>query len=118
MTDNDITWVPKIEDATELMTTEASNVIAFTGLADGSYTLIEKTVPAGYNKAKDETFTIVAHNYEAANLIQAATVINKAGSLLPSTGGMGTTLFYIIGSILVVGAAILLVAKKRMSDDK
>ncbi|MFR7475694.1 isopeptide-forming domain-containing fimbrial protein [Frisingicoccus sp.] len=118
VTDNDITWVPKIEDATELMTTEASNVIAFTGLADGSYTLIEKTVPAGYNKAKDETFTIVAHNYEAANLIQAATVINKAGSLLPSTGGMGTTLFYIIGSILVVGAAILLVAKKRMSDDK
>ena len=43
------------------------------------------------------------------------TVVNKAGALLPSTGGMGTTIFYVLGSILAVGAIVLLVTKKRMS---
>lgn len=42
-------------------------------------------------------------------------VVNKSGSTLPSTGGMGTTIFYVVGSILVLGAAILLITKKRMS---
>lgn len=43
------------------------------------------------------------------------TVVNNKGSELPSTGGMGTTIFYVVGSILVLGAAILLITKKRMS---
>jgi LPXTG-motif cell wall-anchored protein len=43
-------------------------------------------------------------------------VINNAGTLLPSTGGMGTTLFYVIGGLLVVAAAVLLITKKRMSQ--
>ena len=42
-------------------------------------------------------------------------VINNAGTLLPSTGGMGTTIFYVLGSILAVGAIVLLVTKKRMN---
>ena len=42
-------------------------------------------------------------------------VINQAGAILPSTGGMGTTIFYVIGSILVIGAVVLLVSKKRMN---
>ncbi len=45
-------------------------------------------------------------------------VVNKAGSELPSTGGMGTTIFYVLGSVLLVGAAILLITKKRMSAEK
>ena len=43
------------------------------------------------------------------------TVVNKSGSELLSTGGIGTTIFYVLGSILVIGAAVLLVTKKRMS---
>ena len=43
------------------------------------------------------------------------TVENNQGSTLPTTGGMGTTIFYVVGSILVLGAAILLITKKRMS---
>lgn len=55
---------------------------------------------------------------ETVNIASAAMgVINKSGSTLPSTGGIGTTIFYIIGGILVVGAAILLVTKKRMSKE-
>ena len=45
----------------------------------------------------------------------ATNVVNNKGSELPSTGGMGTTIFYVVGSILVLGAAILLITKKRMS---
>ena len=43
---------------------------------------------------------------------------NQSGAELPSTGGMGTTIFYIVGGLLAVGAAILLVTKKRMSKSK
>ena len=46
----------------------------------------------------------------------AVVVLNKAGTELPSTGGMGTTVFYVLGSVLVLGAGVLLVTKKRMSD--
>ena len=45
-------------------------------------------------------------------------VINKKGTTLPSTGGMGTTIFYAVGSILVLGAAIILIAKKRANVEK
>ena len=44
-----------------------------------------------------------------------AEVANNTGALLPSTGGVGTTIFYVLGSILVIGAVVLLVTKKRMS---
>lgn len=43
-------------------------------------------------------------------------VANKQGSTLPSTGGMGTTLFYVVGVLLMAGAAIILVIKKRRSS--
>lgn len=45
-------------------------------------------------------------------------VVNKSGSILPGTGGMGTTLFYVIGGIMVLAAVVLLFAKKRMSVNK
>ena len=45
------------------------------------------------------------------------TVTNQTGTGLPSTGGMGTTIFYVVGSILVVGAAVLLITKKRMGAE-
>lgn len=92
-------------------------VHAFTGLANGDYTLIENTVPAGYNKAKDVTFTVAEAAYTAENLEQTATVVNQAGSALPSTGGMGTTIFYILGGLMTVGALVLLVTKKRMTAE-
>ena len=44
-------------------------------------------------------------------------VINNKGTVLPSTGGIGTTIFYVVGGLLVVGAGVLLVTKKRVSDD-
>ena len=109
-----VSWEEKIEDATEYVSDDAGMVPAFTGLANGTYTVIENTVPAGYNKAEDKEFTIEEHDYTDENLNQKATVINKAGIVLPHTGGIGTTLFTVIGTILVIGAGVMLVARRRM----
>ena len=49
------------------------------------------------------------------NLEQTTEVINNSGSELPSTGGIGTTMFYIVGSVLVIGAAVVLISKRRMA---
>ena len=108
-----IVWRENIEEADEHFSAADGTVPAFTGLADGSYTLIEKTVPSGYNKTDDATFTIVEHDYTVENLEQEAEVINNEGPELPSTGGIGTTIFYIVGGLLVIGAAIILIAKRR-----
>ena len=117
LTDNVVTWVDSIEDADEHTSDANGAVPAFTGLANGTYTLIEKTVPAGYNKAADSTFTIAEHDYTAINLQQATDVVNNAGSILPETGGMGTTIFYIVGGVMVAAAVVLLITKKRMSAE-
>ncbi len=114
-----VTWVDTIADATELTTTTGTdgNVISFTGLGKGTYTLVENTVPTGYNGAADVTFTVAGDNYTTTNLEQTAEVTNNKGAELPSTGGIGTTIFYIIGAILVIGAGVLLVTRRRMSSN-
>lgn len=111
-----VSWVDAEADATEYTSGSDGKLNGeFTGLANGAYTLIEKTVPAGYNKAADQTFTIEEHDYTAENLKQQAEVENNKGSVLPSTGGMGTTLFYVVGGLMVAGAAIALIAKSRVA---
>ena len=113
--DGVVSWVDAEADATEY-TSGADGKLngEFTGLADGTYTLVEKTVPTGYNKAADKEITIEAGNYEASNLKQEFIVPNKAGSVLPSTGGIGTTIFYVVGALLVIGAGVVLVTRRRM----
>lgn len=89
------------------------------GLDNSTYTLKEVVVPAGYNKAADQTVSGLVKedgNTEASET--TITVINERGSVLPSTGGIGTTIFYVIGGLLVIGAGILLVTKRRMSVEK
>ena len=55
---------------------------------------------------------------DCSNGIVNITVENNKGSILPETGGIGTTIFYIVGVVLVLGAGVLLVTKKRMNADK
>lgn len=108
-----VTWVDAINEATEQVSDAAGNVPAFTGLANGKYTLVEKTTPSGYNTAIDQEFTITAGDYEVTNLEQTATVTNVKGLELPSTGGMGTVAFAVVGLIVMAGAAVTLIIKKR-----
>ena len=94
----------------ETFTTVADGNIVIWGVdADDDYALEETQAPSGYNKlAADVAVTVNAANTTRAD------VENNAGSVLPSTGGIGTTIFYAIGSVLVVGAGVLLISKKRM----
>lgn len=108
-----VEWVDDIKDATEQVSDEDGNVPAFTGLADGTYTLVEKTTPAGYNTAEDFNFEIVKGDYSEKNLVWNVPVLNVKGIELPSTGGMGTVAFAVVGLIVMAGAAVTLIIKKR-----
>ena len=101
-----------------------NGVVTIEGLK-GTYYLKETKAPAGYNLLTDLKEINVTANNSATYDLDAKTyekdgvqVINQAGGLLPSTGGIGTTIFYVVGGILVVGAAILLVTRKRVSGEK
>ena len=109
-----VAWDSDKTKATTI-TTESNGEATFVGLKNGTYYLEETEAPVGYNKLNESKEVIVS---EAAteNITQSATVVNKTGTQLPSTGGIGTTIFYVVGAILVIGAGILLVAKKRMSN--
>ena len=100
-------------------TTDDKGAASFDGLADGTYYLVETKAPAGYNQLKDPVTVLVAgSDTDTTKLSVTAEVANSAGTLLPSTGGMGTTIFYVLGAVLVVGAGVLLVTKKRMSQSE
>ena len=120
-TDGVVSWVDTEAAATEIFPVKANAdatdaAASFTGLADGTYTLIEKTVPTGFNKAADKELTIEGVDAENLDLALETTVENKSGAELPSTGGIGTTIFYVLGGLLVIGAAIILVARRKAHD--
>lgn len=95
-------------------------VASFTGIADGTYTLVETTVPNGYNKASDTEVTIkpASKNNLTTEIALTSTVTNNQGTELPSTGGIGTTIFYIVGGIMVAGAVVFLLTKRRMAGNE
>lgn len=102
------------------ITTTADGKFKICGLDADTYYLKEVTQPAGYNKLEapikikiDDEGKIYVNEVAEAN-VGDVKVLNKTGSILPSTGGMGTTLFYIFGAILVIGSGVVLITKKRM----
>ena len=124
---------------------EDITTFTFTGLDAGIYKLVESTVPTGYNKAEDLIFEIsaeydtesdnpvlsgVAAKDENGAAISAGTeasfrvsdgvlsvdIENLSGFLLPTTGGIGTAIFYIVGAALMITAVVLLVVKRRKSN--
>lgn len=93
------------------------------GLDAGTYYLKEITPPDGYSACKEIPVTIKADhsrndqvNLEGSNLTNDIVNIKDGGITLPSTGGIGTTLFYVVGGGLMVAAIVLLVTKKRMEN--
>ncbi len=108
------------KDATTTITVKNGKVNIY-GLAGKTYTLIETKAPGGYNKLVTPETVNLTDGSKASATIESKTYVdggvvvkNNAGTVLPSTGGMGTTLFYVIGGGLMVAAVVLLVTKKRM----
>lgn len=96
---------------------EAGNVVV-KGLAQGTYYLEEIEAPEGYNKLAERVEVKLEKEHDGAMVgtDYTAEVLNQTGAQLPSTGGIGTTIFYVVGGILVAGAAILLVTRKRVEE--
>lgn len=126
---------------------EEGTRFTFKGLDDGEYTLTETVTPEGYNTIEPITFNVSANheiNWDGTGnrsaLLESLTgnkgtgeitftsdkgtgalttdIINKSGTVLPSTGGMGTTVFYVVGGGLMAVAVVLLVTKKRMENKR
>ena len=117
---NNVYRVDSKGSVTEITTPEDGKFV-LKGLDAGTYYLKETEAPAGYNKLN--TIVKVTIDHEGKITVDDSTtataqveVENKSGTELPSTGGTGTTIFYVLGSILVIGAGVLLVTKKRMND--
>ena len=118
-TDKKVEWTTDKAQAT-VKTTDDKGAASFDGLKDGTYYLEEVEAPAGYNLLKDPVqITVNGANATTANLSSltvTGNVENSSGAELPETGGMGTTIFYVLGSVLILAAVVLLVTRKRMSS--
>jgi LPXTG-motif cell wall-anchored protein len=100
-------------------------ILRFEGLKSGEYTITEIKAPEGYNMLTEELKVTISWDEESKdftyvgavdnNGVARITIVNQAGSELPSTGGVGTTVFYVVGGILLLAAVVLLVTKKRMA---
>ncbi|MGN0202999.1 MAG: isopeptide-forming domain-containing fimbrial protein [Coprococcus sp.] len=129
-------------EAITVVKNDDGTTFTFSGLDDGDYRLTETKTPAGYNTIDPIEFTITAeHDVLSDNPALTSlsgnvttgeitftsnttegslstTVVNNAGSTLPETGGMGTTIFYVIGSLLVLAAVVLLITRRRMRSER
>lgn len=130
-------WTEAENEATKLRT-NANSTVAVEGLDKGTYFLKEITTPGGFNGLTSDvevqitsscntlTNATYAVEYKMANANdedftdagdeKIVPIENKRGTTLPSTGGIGTTIFYVVGGGLMVAAAILLITKKRMEN--
>lgn len=88
------------------------------GLDNASYTLKEVVVPKGYNKAADQAVSGLSRVDAEETSTTTFTITNLKGAELPSTGGMGTTIFYVVGAVLVIGAGVVLIARRRMNSER
>jgi len=133
-------WATKaIDGYTKVIAAEAGKTqFSFEGLDDGYYVLAETTTPAGYNTIDPQVFKVEAEHSDTAITSLTGTkldgstieftpdtgagsltteIVNNSGTVLPSTGGIGTTIFYILGGLLVVGAAVILVARRKAGQN-
>jgi len=111
----EVTWVTNKADATVAISGTDGKAV-FEGIADGTYLIEEIAPPTGYNKLSADVTVTVDSKTVGHNVTVEQPIVNKKGVELPGTGGIGTTIFYTLGAILVLGAGILLISKRKMSS--
>ena len=110
-------WATEATASGVTMTSNGDKALVLNGLDAGTYYLEETKAPDGYNKLTDPVTVTITEDGEVNGTTDGTVYVsNNAGATLPSTGGMGTTLFYVIGGGLMVAAVVLLVTKKRMEN--
>ncbi|MBQ2758563.1 MAG: isopeptide-forming domain-containing fimbrial protein [Clostridia bacterium] len=120
------TYKVDADGAVTEITTDANGKFELVGLDEGAYKLRETEAPAGYNKLANDLSVVISSTHVDSDLSATYTinekepatieVENKTGSLLPETGGIGTTIFYVVGGLMMVAAVVFLVSKKRMAS--
>lgn len=129
-------WTDSKDAANVKLTSGETGYISIKGLDAGTYSLEETKAPDGYNMldkpiavvisgpaTNDDGGKVTQDGEETSSMGEGEDAItnivkveNKSGTLLPSTGGIGTTIFYVVGGILMLGAVILLITKKKMGS--
>ena len=104
---NEVASIAANSLVSDFVTVADGNIVIWGVDADNDYVLVELQPPKGYNKVENTNV-----NVDSANTT-VAEVANATGSELPSTGGIGTTIFYILGGLLVIGAGVILVARRK-----
>lgn len=101
------------------ITSPDSGKFKIQGLGAGTYYLTETKQPAGYNKLSGPVTVVIDENgkvtVDGANADPVG-VENKTGKVLPSTGGAGTTMIYLVGAVLVLGSGVVLATKRRVKN--
>lgn len=105
------------------ITTNKSGKFTIQGLGAGTYYLTETKQPAGYNKLStpvtvviDKDGKVKVKNGDDYDEVNRVDVENKTGTVLPSTGGAGTTMIYLVGAVLVLGSGVVLATKRRVKN--
>lgn len=105
------------------ITSPKSGKFTIQGLGAGTYYLTETKQPDGYNKLSgpvtvviDKDGQVKVKNGDAYDEVTQVKVENKSGTVLPSTGGMGTTMIYLVGAVLVLGSGVVLATKRRVKN--
>ena len=119
------TYMVDVDGTIDTIETDDTGKFIIVGLDEGAYKLHETEAPEGYNKLAADLDVVITSTYDDAALTaeyeindaEPATieVENKTGGLFPETGGIGTTIFYIVGGLLMLAAFVILVSKKRMA---
>ncbi len=127
-----ISWVTDEADATTITTSDGT--VTVSGLEDGTYYLKETEAPDGYNLDSTVHTIVIEATYDNTGVTSliissdggtatdgdlstgtvTTKITNSKGTELPATGGIGTTMFYVVGMILVLGAAVMLVTRRRV----
>lgn len=112
--ENDVvSWVGSQDDAT-VCTTDTNGAASFNGLENDTYELVEIKAPAGYNKLANSVSVTIDYADDTANAGYSIEVKNYSGTTLPTTGDRGTTMFYVIGGIVLVSAIVIIASRRRM----